>query len=185
VCRRRLPGQAVARSDGAVDTLRLKDEGEVAGPLDITGWGRNIQPEHASWTREGGPGKWQRREGLSPAGGGADARRGCIGAFEPAAVLVGVVNGELQRACSAGPRDVAMKTDAHDRERLRQDLVIDQDAVRAAAGAGIGDQVPGRPIRVRAVDSRTADVPERDKRAAVSRRFGGLRNAARVVRRKR
>ena len=187
VCHRRLLSQAVARSDGAVDTLRLKDEVEVAGPVDITGWGRKIQPKHTSWTRERVPGEW--RQGLSPACGGADARRGRIAVLEPAAVLVGVVNGELQRARIAGPGDVDMKTDAHDRERLGQALVIDQDAVwaaaaAAAAGADIGDLVPGRLIRVPTVDSGTADVSERDNPAAVSRRFGGWRDSVLVVRRK-
>ena len=188
VRRRRLLSQAVARSDGAVDTLRLKDEAEVAGPVDVTGWGRKIQPKHASWTCEGVPGEW--RQGLAPAGGGETARRARDG-MEPAALLVGVVNGELQRARIAGPRDVDMKTDAHDRDRLGQDFVIEQDAVRAAAttttgaGADIGNHVPGRPIRMPTVDSRTADVSERDNSAGGLRRFGGWRDGVLVVRRKR
>ena len=189
VCRRRLLSQAVARSDGAVDTLRLKDEGEVADPVDVTGRVRNIQPKHASWTEKdlllinGVPGDW--RQGLSPACRGADARRDRE-APEPAALLVGVVNDELQRARITGPGDVDMKTDAHERERPGQARVIDQDAVWAAVvGAAPGDQVPSRPIRVPAVDSGTADVSQRDNPAGGFRRFGGLRDSALVVRRKR
>jgi hypothetical protein len=37
VSRSRLPNQVAAWSDGAVGTLRLKDEGEVTGPVDNTG----------------------------------------------------------------------------------------------------------------------------------------------------
>lgn len=181
VYHRRLLSQPAARSDGAVDTLRLEDEVEVAGPVDVTVWGRKIQPKHACWTREGVPGEW--RQGLSPACGGA-ARRARVG-MKPAAVRVAVVNGELQRARIAGPSDVDLKTDAHDRERLRQARVIYQDAVWAAAGAAPGDQVPGRPIRVPTVDCGTADVSERDNPASGSRRFGGRRDRVSVVRRKR
>lgn len=167
----RLLSQQVAGSDGAVDTLRLKDEAEVADPVDVTGWARKIQPEHASWARDGGPGMWLWRQGLSPACGGADARIDHIAA-EPAAVLVSVVSGEPQRARIAGPRDVDLKTDAYDREPLGQDVVIDQNAVRAAAaastgaGADIGDLVPSLPIRVRTVDSGAAEVSERDRATA-------------------
>jgi len=174
---RRLLSQAVARSDGTVDTRRLKDEAEVADPVDVTGWVRKIQPQHASWTRDGGPGMWLWRQGLSPACGGADARIGHIVA-EPAAVLVGVVSDKPQRTRIAGHRGVDLKTDAYDREPLGQDVVIDQDAVRAAAattgaGADIGDLVPGLSIRVLTVDSGAADVSERDRPAAGSRRFAG------------
>jgi len=179
VCRGRLLSQVVARSDGAVDTLRLKDEGEVAGPVDITGRVRNIQPEHAAWTREGVPGQW--RQGPSPACGGAEAQKG-RGGVDPAAVLFSVVIAEQQRARIDGPGEVDLKTDAHYRDRLGQDLVKDQDAVWADAR---GDLVPGRRIRVQAVECGTADVSERGSPAAGLRGFGGWLDSAWVVRRKR
>lgn len=177
--RSRLPSQVAAWSDGAVGTLRLKDEGEVTGPVDNTGRERKIQPEHASRAREGVAGEW--RQDLSRAYGGADARGTRVG-IEPAAVLVGVVIDERQRAHNVGSGGVGLKTDAYDRDVLGQDLVIDQDAVWADAR---GDHVPGRPIRVSTVDSRTADVSERDNSVGGSRRFGGWRDGVLVVRRKR
>src|SRR5262245_58064092 len=155
----------------------------MAGPVDVTVWRRKIQPKHAPWTQVGvaRAGEWQQR--LSPACGG-ETRRVCV--MDPAAVRVGVVNGELQRARIAGPGDVDMKTDAHDRERLGQAPVKDQDAVWAAAEAAPGDHVPGRHVRVLTVDSGTADVSQRDNVVVGRwRRFGGWRDGAWVVRRKR